>query len=167
MRISDWSSDVCSSDLFAIGVASSALGLMPPEIAFGGVVLVMALTGSLRLRSGLQDVNWTIVILLACMIPLGMAVEQTGAARVIADAVVGHLPTTDPIVVVGATLGFAALLTPFVDNVSVAAVLSPVAAGVATRSGIPIEPLLVAVAIGASLDFLTPFGPHNNAEIGR
>src|SRR3546814_13391923 len=82
--------------VFAIGVASTALGLMPPEIAFGGVVLVMALTGSLRLRSGLQDVNWTIVILLACMIPLGMAVEQTGAARVIADAVVGHLPTTRP-----------------------------------------------------------------------
>src|SRR3546814_6205617 len=102
---------------------------MPPEIAFGGVVLVMALTGSRRLRSGLQDVNWTIVILLACMIPLGMAVELTGAARVIADAVVGHLPTTDPIVVVGATLGFAALLTLFVDHVSVAAVLSPVAVG--------------------------------------
>src|SRR3546814_2028168 len=97
-------------------------------------------------------------MLLACRVPLVMAVEQTGAARVIADAVVVHLPTTDPIVVVGATLGFAALLTPFVDNVSVAAVLSPVAAGVATRSGIPIEPLLVAVAIGASLDFLTPFG---------
>ncbi|RIA37183.1 di/tricarboxylate transporter [Hephaestia caeni] len=151
--------------VFAIGVASTALGLVPPEIAFGGVVLAMALTGSLRLRSGLQDVNWTIVILLACMIPLGMAVEQTGAARVIADAVVGHLPTADPIVVVGATLGFAALLTPFVDNVSVAAVLSPVAAGVATRSGIPIEPLLVAVAIGASLDFLTPFGHHNNAVV--
>src|SRR3546814_18057513 len=78
-------------------------------------------------------------MLLACRVPLVMAVEQTGAARVIADAVVVHLPTTDPIVVVGATLGFAALLTPFVDNVSVAAVLSPVAAGVATRSGIPIE----------------------------
>src|SRR3546814_11904393 len=113
---------------------------MPPEIAFGGVGLVMVLTGALRLRSGLQDVNWTIVILLACMIPLGMAVEQTGAARVIADAVVGHLPTTDPIVVVGATLGFAALLTPFLDNVSVAAVLSPVAAGFAHRSGLPLEP---------------------------
>ncbi|MCM8731936.1 SLC13 family permease [Hephaestia sp. GCM10023244] len=151
--------------VFAIGVVATALGLVPPEIAFGGVVLAMALTGSLRLRSGLQDINWTIVILLACMIPLGMAVEQTGAARVIADAIVGHLPTTEPIVVVAATLGLAALLTPFVDNVSVAAVLSPVAAGVATRSGMPIEPLLVAVAIGASLDFLTPFGHHNNAVV--
>src|SRR3546814_16042612 len=82
--------------VFAIGVASTALGLMPPEIAFGGVVLVMALTGSLRLRSGLQDVNWTILILLACMLPLGLAVEQTGAARLIAHAVGVPLPTPDP-----------------------------------------------------------------------
>ena len=59
----------------------------------------------------------------------------------------------------------AAAITPFVDNVSVAAVLSPVAAGIATRAGMPIEPLLVAVAIGASLDFLTPFGHHNNAVV--
>ncbi|HVI99917.1 MAG TPA: SLC13 family permease [Sphingomonas sp.] len=151
--------------VFAIGVATTALGLAPPEIAFGGVALAMALTGTLRLHAALQDVNWVVVILLACMIPLGMAVEQTGAARVIADAIVGHLPTTEPIVVTAVILGLAALITPFVDNVSVAAVLSPVAAGVATRSGVPIEPLLVAVAIGASLDFLTPFGHHNNAVV--
>ena len=62
-------------------------------------------------------------------------------------------------------LVLAAVITPFVDNVSVAAVLSPVAAGVASRAGMPIEPLLVAVAIGASLDFLTPFGHHNNTVV--
>jgi di/tricarboxylate transporter len=59
----------------------------------------------------------------------------------------------------------ATIITPFVDNVSVAAVLSPVAAGVASRAGVPVEPLLVAVAIGASLDFLTPFGHHNNTLV--
>jgi di/tricarboxylate transporter len=141
------------------------LGLAPPEIAFGGVVLAMALTGSLRLREALQDVNWTIVILLACMIPLGAAVQDTGAARVIADAIVGQLPASQPLAVTVTMLLLATLITPFVDNVSVAAVLSPVAAGVATRAGMPVEPLLVAVAIGASLDFLTPFGHHNNAVV--
>lgn len=151
--------------VFAIGVAATAFGLAPPQIAFGGVVLVMALTGALRLRAALQDVNWAVVILLSCMIPLGMAVEQTGAAYVIADAIVEHLPMADPIVVVAAMLGIAAMITPFVDNVSVAAVLSPVAAGVASRSGMAVEPLLVAVAMGASLDFLTPFGHHNNTVV--
>jgi di/tricarboxylate transporter len=154
-----------SAAIFALGVIATAVGLAPPEIAFGGVVLAMALTGSLKLREALQDVNWTIVILLACMIPLGVAVQDSGAARVIADAIVGSLPTTQPLVVTGTVLLLATLITPFVDNVSVAAVLSPVAAGVATRAGMPIEPLLVAVAIGASLDFLTPFGHHNNAVV--
>ena len=154
-----------SAAIFAIGVTLTAIGVAPPEIAFGGVVLAMALTGSLRLREALQDVNWTIVILLACMIPLGSAVQDTGAARVIANAIVGHLDTTQPWVVTATILVLAAMITPFVDNVSVAAVLSPVAAGVASRAGMPVEPLLVAVAIGASLDFLTPFGHHNNTVV--
>jgi di/tricarboxylate transporter len=151
--------------IFAVGVIATAIGLAPPEVAFGGVVLAMALTGSLRIREALQDVNWTIVILLACMIPLGAAVQDTGAARVIADAIVGHLPVTEPLAITVTILVLATAITPFVDNVSVAAVLSPVAAGVATRAGMPVEPLLVAVAIGASLDFLTPFGHHNNAVV--
>ncbi|HEU4960444.1 MAG TPA: SLC13 family permease [Sphingomonas sp.] len=156
---------VLSTAIFLVGVLVTAIGLAPPEVAFGGVVLAMALTGALKLSEALQDVNWTIVILLACMIPLGMAVQETGAARVIADAIVGHLPTTQPALVTATVLLLAAAITPFVDNVSVAAVLSPVAAGIATRAGMPIEPLLVAVAIGASLDFLTPFGHHNNAVV--
>lgn len=150
---------------FALGVAATAFGLAPPEISFGAVVLVMALTGTLKLREALQDVNWTIVILLACMIPLGAAVQDTGAARVIADAIVGQLPEAQPFVVILAMLLLAALITPFADNVSVAAVLSPVAVGVASRAGIQVSPLLVAVAIGASFDFLTPFGHHNNAVV--
>jgi len=151
--------------IFALGVVATAIGLAPPAIAFGGVVLAMALTGTLRLREALQDVNWTIVILLACMIPLGAAVQDTGAAHVIANAIVGHLPTTQPLAITLTILVLATAITPFVDNVSVASVLSPIAAGVATRAGMPVEPLLVAVAIGASLDFLTPFGHHNNAVV--
>ena len=56
-------------------------------------------------------------------------------------------------------------ITPFIDNVSTAVVLSPIAAGGSARTGIAVEPLLMAVAIGASLDFLTPFGHHNNTVV--
>ncbi|HKT84888.1 MAG TPA: SLC13 family permease [Novosphingobium sp.] len=154
-----------SISIFILGVTATALGLAPPEIAFGGVVIVMALLGSLRLRPALRDVNWTIVILLACMIPLGAAVQETGAARVIANSLMAALPWADPFAVTTMMLVLAAALTVFVDNVSTAAVLSPVAAGISTRAGVPIEPLLVAVAIGTSLDFLSPFGHHNNAVV--
>jgi di/tricarboxylate transporter len=151
--------------LFAVGILATAFDLVPTEIAFGAVVVGMAFTKSLDLRTALQDLNWSIVILLACMIPLGMAVEETGTARLIANAIAVYLPAAHPLIVVVTMLLLAVMITPFVDNVSTAVVLSPIAAGLASRTGTPVEPLLMAVAIGASLDFLTPFGHHNNAIV--
>ncbi|HZV57610.1 MAG TPA: SLC13 family permease [Sphingobium sp.] len=151
--------------IFVLGVAATASGYVPPEIAFGGVVVAMALLGTLRLQQALQELNWPILILLACMIPLGAAMEQSGAAQTIANALVGTLPSTDPALVTLMVLLITVMVTPFVDNVSTAVVLSPVAAGISAQAGVPVEPLLVAVAIGASLDFLTPFGHHNNAVV--
>jgi di/tricarboxylate transporter len=117
------------------------------------------------LRTALQDLNWSIVILLACMIPLGLAVQDTGTASLIANHIAEYLPTAQPLVVATTMLLLAVLITPFIDNVSTAAVLSPIAAGLASRTGTPVEPLLMAVAVGASVDFLTPFGHHNNAVV--
>lgn len=150
---------------FIAGILLSAFDVVPTEIAFGAVVIALILTRSLNLRTALQDLNWPIVILLACMIPLGQAVQDTGTARVIANALADYIPLGEPIAVVALVLGMAVIVTPFIDNVSTAAVLSPIAAGIASRTGVPIEPLLMAVAIGASLDFITPFGHHNNAMV--
>lgn len=151
--------------IFAVGILATAFDLLPTQVAFGAVVLGLVITGSLNLRNALQDLNWGIVLLLAAMIPLGLAVEETGAARLIANGIASWLPTGEPLVVVLAILALAVAITPFIDNVSTAIVLSPIAAGLATRTGAPVEPLLIAVAIGASLDFLTPFGHHNNAVV--
>ncbi|MDD3800316.1 MAG: SLC13 family permease, partial [Novosphingobium sp.] len=151
--------------VFGAGVLVSAFGMLPPELAFGGVVFALVATRCLNLRTALQDLNWPIVILLACMIPLGMAVQNTGAAQVIANGIVAHLPATGPVGITALVLLMAIAITPFIDNVSTAAVLSPIAAGIASRTGVAVEPLLMAVAAGASLDFLTPFGHHNNAVV--
>ena len=154
-----------AAGLFAAGVAVTAFDLAPVEVAFGGVVLALIVTGLLDVRRALADINWRIVVLLACMIPLGLAVDATGAARVLADGIAGALPANSPIVVLAAVLAMGVALTPFIDNVSTAVVLSPIAAELAVRTATPIEPLLIAVAIGASIDFLTPFGHHNNAIV--
>lgn len=151
--------------VFTAGVLVAAFGLIPPEIAFGLVVLVLSATGSIRLREALQGLNWPILILLAAMIPLGAAVETTGAARALAHGLLAVVPGGEPVAVVGCMLLIAVLLTPFVNNISTAVVLSPIAVEVAHATGLPAEPLLVAVALGASLDFLTPFGHHNNTLV--
>jgi di/tricarboxylate transporter len=150
---------------FAIGILLTAAGILPPELAFGGVVLAMAIRGQMDLRAALHEVNWGIVILLACMIPLGQAVDSTGTATVIANSLAQWIPVGEPLAVVFTILIASVAITPFIDNVSTVAVLSPIAVGLATRTGTEIEPALMAVAIGASLDFLTPFGHHNNAIV--
>jgi di/tricarboxylate transporter len=151
--------------IFILGIVVTAFNLAPTEIAFGAVVIALALTGSLNLRTALQDLNWSIVILLACMIPLGLAVEDTGTARLIANEIAHYLPTASPVVVGTTMLLLAMAITPFIDNVSTAVILSPIATGLASRTGTPVEPVLMAVAVGASIDFLTPFGHHNNTVV--
>lgn len=148
--------------LFACGVALTAVAGLAPEIAFGLVVIALALTGVLSLRRGLETINWPILIMLGAMIPIGAAVESTGLARTLVDVMTGLLPVANlPSLITGMVL-LAALLTPFVNNPSTFLMLAPIAIETARHYGVPAEPLVLAVGVGASLDFLTPFGHHNN-----
>jgi di/tricarboxylate transporter len=103
--------------------------------------------------------------MLAAMIPLGAAVETTGAAQLLADVLIAVRPTGGPLFLVAAMLVLAVLVTPFVNNATTMIVLGPIAVGAARASGIAPESLLIAVAMGASIDFLTPFGHHNNTLV--
>jgi di/tricarboxylate transporter len=150
--------------VFAAGVAAAATSLISPQIAFGAVVLVLAAAGALDLRVAIGALNWPILIMLAAMIALGTAVETTGAAQVIADSLV-DLSGGTAIPLVAAMLMLALAVTPFVNNASTMIVLGPVAIDAARVAGIAPEPLLIAVAMGASIDFLTPFGHHNNTLV--
>ncbi|MBB4002155.1 di/tricarboxylate transporter [Aurantimonas endophytica] len=150
---------------FAGGVTFAAFGLAPPELAFGLVVFFLAATGSLNLRKGLAALDWPILIMLATMIPLGLAVGSTGAASVLAGGLMTIVPGQSALVLSVALLFVAVVITPFVNNASTAIILGPIALGAATAAGIAPEPLLLAVALGASIDFLTPIGHHNNTIV--
>ncbi|WP_027668319.1 SLC13 family permease [Rhizobium leguminosarum] len=147
--------------LFACGVAASAAGLRP-DVAFAGVVLVLALLNHLNIRQAMADLNWPIIIMLAAMIPIGQAVASTGAAETIAGWLSLVVPITHPLFGIALILFLAMALTPFVNNASVAIVLTPIALEFARAGRHAPDAYLIAVAAGASLDFLTPFGHHNN-----
>lgn len=147
---------------FAAGIACAVSGLVPPEVAFGGTILAMLIGGHLNLRTALADLDWPILIMLAAMIPLGDAVRHTGTADLIAAGIIGFLPGTHELMLSVAMLVVAVIITPFVNNASTAIILAPIALELSARTGAAPEPLLMAVAIGASIDFMTPFGHHNN-----
>ncbi|TAU90240.1 SLC13 family permease [Rhizobium leguminosarum] len=147
--------------LFACGVAASAAGLRP-DVAFAGVVLVLALLNHLNIRQAMADLNWPIIIMLAAMIPIGQAVASTGAAETIAGWLSLVVPITHPLIGIALILFLAMALTPFVNNATVAIVLTPIALEFARTGRHAPDAYLIAVAAGAALDFLTPFGHHNN-----
>jgi di/tricarboxylate transporter len=150
--------------IFGAGIVLAAFGVAP-ELAFGAVVLVLAGLGSLNLRTAIADLNWPILLMLAAMIPLGAAVGTTGAADVLSGWLLHIVPTHQSLALSAAMLLLAVLITPFVNNATTAIVLAPVAISAAQAAGVAPEPLLIAVALGASIDFLTPFGHHNNTVV--
>jgi di/tricarboxylate transporter len=149
---------------FGGGIALAASGLVPAEIAFGMVVLALMFTGHLDLRKALAQTNWPVVVMLAAMIPVGGALQSTGAADLIARSAL-TLAGGGTWLLVAGTLLIAIVVTPFLNNVSTAIILAPIATSIALQAGLPPEPFLMAVAIGASTDFLTPFGYHNNTIV--
>lgn len=151
--------------VFAGAVVLTATAVIPPEIAFGLGIAVLALMGRFDLRAAVRGLNWPIILMLAAMIPLGEAVESTGAAHVIATFAVGILPSSDPLMVCAAVLLTSVAITPFVNNASAAVILAPIAIELAQTTGTPVPAALIAVAMGVSLDFLTPFGHHNNTIV--
>ena len=150
---------------FIAAIAIAATNLVPPEIAFGGAVLVVALTDIVDLRAAMAELNWAILIMLAAMIPLGDAVASTGLAEVIAQQAVSVVGSSHKLALTATVLISAAAITPFVNNVSAAVALAPIGVALANSAGISPEPFLIAVAIGVSLDFVTPFGHHNNTLV--
>lgn len=150
---------------FVAGIALPVFFGVAPHLAFGLVVLALVATGTLNLRTAIPQLNWPILLMLAAMIPLGSAVATTGAAQVMAEALLASMPEDSSAALTGAMLLLAIAVTPFANNASTALVLGPIAVAVAGAAGIDPRPLLLAVAIGASIDFLTPFGHHNNTLV--
>jgi len=139
-----------------------AFGILRPEIAFAIVVFALAVPRFLNIRQAMADINWPIVIMLAAMIPIGTAVQTTGTAEVVARWLSLVVPISMPLAGMAVLLFVAMALTPFVNNATVAIVLSPIAIEFAEAAHHPPAAYLIVVAAGASLDFLTPFGHHNN-----
>ncbi|SDF06907.1 SLC13 family permease [Rhodospira trueperi] len=151
--------------LFGLGLAAAASGMVPAEIAFTGAVLAMVLAGVLPVRDVYRRVDWSVIVLLAALVPLSDALSDTGAAHSVADTVLGLAHDAGPTVLLAMTFIFTALVTPVLNNVATVLVLAPVVVSLSAQAGLPVDPFLIAVAIGASADFLTPFGHHNNTII--
>ncbi len=127
--------------------------------------LSAALVVLLRLvtpKEAYDAVDWPIIVTLGSLIPVGEAVRDSGAAAIIAQWIVtlgAHLPGWGAVAFI---LVASLMVTPFMHHAAAVLVMGPVAAAVAGDLGYKPDPFLMAVALGASCDFLTPIGHQNN-----
>ena len=146
-------------------VAIVALGLLPVAIAFFAAAVLLLVMRTLSLREAYGAVEAPILVMLAALIPVSDSLRSTGATDVFAGllAQVGSgLPGWGA---VGLMLVAAMAVTPFLNNAATVLVMAPIGAGFAKTLGYNPDAFLMAVAIGAACDFLTPIGHQCNTLV--
>lgn len=143
----------------------AAAGILPVEIVFAGAATAMVLFGVLTLYEAYESVDWPIIILLGAMIPVGQALESTGGAELVAQALLQVFGQFPAVVILTALLVWTMLLTNVVNNAAAAVLVAPIALDTALIMGASPDPFLMAVAIGASCAFLTPIGHQSNTLV--
>lgn len=129
-----------------------------------GVGLVL-FTGCIQLKDAYVGVNWQVIFLLAGMIPLGVAMKNTGTDVYIAEHLFTVLKSVPTSVTVSVIFAFTMLMSGFVSNNATAIIVAPIVIAVAAKLGINPKPLLYAVMFGANFSFYTPMGYQTNAII--
>ena len=148
--------------IFAAAVAAAVGGLAPPAIAFLAAAGAVAALKLVPADEVYRSVDWTVVVLLAAMIPVGQAFQTSGAADLTGSWLAGTLAGLPLFWTLAALCTVTLLLSIFLNNVATAVIMGPIAIQLATLLGIDPDSALLAVLIGASSDFLTPIGHQNN-----
>ncbi len=148
--------------LFVMALGSGMVGMTSLPIALMCAALGMVLLGIVSPRDVYHAVDWPVLVLLGAMIPIGRALEQTGAIAMLAQFMVKMTEGLPPIMLLGLIMLLTMTLSAVLNNAATALVMAPLSVAVAMHLGVNTDTFLMAVAIGASCAFLTPIGHQNN-----
>ena len=149
--------------LGAVGIVT--IGLLPAAVAFTLGVIASMLLRTVPPRQVYAAIDWPVIVLLGALMPVAGAMQGTGAADVLARFLVDSIAQGNAIAALVVVLVTTMFLSDVMNNAATAAVLCPIAVGIATALGVNPDSFLMAVAIGASCAFLTPIGHQNNTLI--
>ncbi|HLV84666.1 SLC13 family permease [Devosia alba] len=151
--------------ILAVAMGATAMGIVPVAPAFFAAAVAMVLSRTIPLREVYAQLDAPILIMLACLIPVADSLRTTGGTEMIAS----WLTMTASILPGWGALALimiaAMAVTPFLNNAATVLVMAPIAASFATGLGYRPEAFLLAVAIGAGCDFLTPIGHQCNTLV--
>ncbi len=149
-------------------VATLALVIVnPPAIAetLMGGALVMVLLGALTMDQAYQAIDWRSIFMVAGMLPLGIAMTKTGAASDLVNQIVRLSGSINQMAVMAGIFVVATLLTQFINNAAVAAIMTPIVINLAQQMDLDPRALVMGLAMAISMTFLTPFAHPVNVLV--
>jgi di/tricarboxylate transporter len=151
--------------IFGSAVFLASIGVLYLSVALGIAVVLMVLTGIMPLRQLYESVEWSVIVLLGSMIPIGVALESSGGTGLIASTIVSAASDLSPAAVMVILMVVTMTLSDVMNNVATAVIAAPIGVNIANTLGVNPDPFLMCVAVAASCAFLTPIGHKNNTLI--
>lgn len=154
----------------AIGALLLMIVFMVFKIVPGAIAALISagiilLTGCVPLSKAYKDISWTSVVMIAAMIPMGLALQKTGTAQIIANGLVNYLGRIHPTLLLGGVFLLTTTFSQVINNSATAVLMAPIVILAASTLNLSPEPFMIVVAISASTAFLTPIGTTTNAMI--
>jgi di/tricarboxylate transporter len=151
--------------ILVLAMAFVAANVIPVSIAFFAAAVTMLAIRALTLREAYEAVDWPILVMLGALIPVSESLRTTGGTDVVAGLLSGAAQNLPAIGALALIMVAAMAVTPFLNNAATVLVMAPIAASFAKTLGYSPDPFLMAIAIGAACDFLTPVGHQCNTLV--
>ena len=148
--------------LFGLAILLVVVGILPPQIAFTGAAAGLVLSRAINQRDLYDAIEWPVIILLGALIPVGAALETTGATEIVALPILALQHEVPIWVLLALVMVITMLLSDIMNNAATAVIMAPLGIAIAKGLGVSVDPFLMAVAVGASSPYLTPIGHQSN-----
>ena len=141
-------------------------GVVPPAVSGALAAASLVLFRVLTMQEAYRGISWSIVVLIAGMIPLSTAMTETGAAADIADEIVNAIGTdASPYILIIALFVLVAIVGQVLSNTATALIVFPIAIAAAGELDVSVQPVLMSVVVAAHASFLTPIATTPNLMV--
>jgi len=151
--------------IFGLSITMVVTGVLPVQVSFAMAAVALVLANVLPLKKVYTSIDWPVIVLLGAMIPVGQAMETSGAANTIAEKILvfgENLPVWG---IIATLLIITMLLSDIINNAATVLIMAPIGMSIGQSLGLSLDPFLMTVAVGGSCAFLTPIGHQSNTIV--
>jgi len=148
--------------ILAVALVLMILHVVPVQVAFFGAAAAVIISNQITLKNAYGAIEGPVIVMLGCLLPIGEALKDIGVTQLVATQLTSVASHLAPMLALGFVLLVSMLVTPVMHHAPAVIIMGPIAAQLAKSLGYNPDPFMMAVALGAACDFLSPIGHQNN-----